>query len=78
MAEWSIATVLKTAEGHTSGGSNPSLSAESCKSPTYSFFAYKKERDENPGFVIAPPALSERSAERIPLFPQKSSPHGCF
>ena len=27
MAEWSIATVLKTAEGHTSGGSNPSLSA---------------------------------------------------
>ena len=29
MAEWSIATVLKTAEGHTSGGSNPSLSAKS-------------------------------------------------
>ena len=27
MAEWSIAAVLKTAEGHTSGGSNPSLSA---------------------------------------------------
>lgn len=27
MAEWSIATVLKTVEGHTSGGSNPSLSA---------------------------------------------------
>ena len=33
MAEWSIAAVLKTVEGHTSGGSNPSLSAtESCKS----------------------------------------------
>ena len=29
MAEWSIAAVLKTVEGHTSGGSNPSLSAES-------------------------------------------------
>ena len=29
MAEWSIATVLKTVEGHTSGGSNPSLSANS-------------------------------------------------
>ncbi len=29
MAEWSIAAVLKTAEGHTSGGSNPSLSAHS-------------------------------------------------
>ncbi len=27
MAEWSIAAVLKTVEGHTSGGSNPSLSA---------------------------------------------------
>ena len=27
MAEWSIATVLKTVEAHTSGGSNPSLSA---------------------------------------------------
>ena len=26
-AEWSIAAVLKTVEGHTSGGSNPSLSA---------------------------------------------------
>ena len=29
MAEWSIAAVLKTVEGHTSGGSNPSLSANS-------------------------------------------------
>ena len=28
MAEWSIAAVLKTVEGHTSGGSNPSFSAE--------------------------------------------------
>jgi hypothetical protein len=28
MAEWSIAAVLKTVEGQTSGGSNPSLSAE--------------------------------------------------
>ena len=27
MAEWSIAAVLKTVEGHTSGGSTPSLSA---------------------------------------------------
>ena len=33
MAEWSIASVLKTDEGHTSGGSNPSLSAhKGCKS----------------------------------------------
>jgi hypothetical protein len=28
MAEWSNAAVLKTVEGHTSGGSNPSFSAE--------------------------------------------------
>mgnify|MGYP001228402491 CR=1 FL=1 len=27
MAEWSIAAVLKTVEGNTSGGSNPSSSA---------------------------------------------------
>ena len=27
MAEWSIAVVLKTVEGHTSGSWNPSLSA---------------------------------------------------
>ena len=31
MAEWSNALVLKTSEGHTSGGSNPSLS------PLYQF-----------------------------------------
>ena len=29
MAEWSIAAVLKTVEVQASGGSNPSLSAES-------------------------------------------------
>ncbi len=31
MAEWSIAAVLKTVEGNTSGGSNPSLSAKNEK-----------------------------------------------
>lgn len=31
LAEWSIAAVLKTVEGHTSGGSNPSLSARTAK-----------------------------------------------
>ena len=35
MAEWSIAAVLKTVEGHTSGGSNPSLSASK---PDYQAF----------------------------------------
>ena len=33
MAEWSIAAVLKTVEGHTSGGSNPSLSAKKPNNP---------------------------------------------
>jgi hypothetical protein len=33
MAEWSIAVVLKTIEGNTSGGSNPSLSAKNDKFP---------------------------------------------
>ena len=41
MAEWSIAAVLKTVEGHTSGGSNPSLSAQkSCKSMIYRIFSF--------------------------------------
>ena len=49
MAEWSIAAVLKTVEGHTSGGSNPSLSATNAenqqvtnkapqKAPEFCFF----------------------------------------
>jgi hypothetical protein len=47
MAEWSNAAVLKTVEGHTSGGSNPSFSAK--KNPLsdywakgfFNFFLYK-------------------------------------
>ena len=35
MAEWSIAAVLKTVEGHTSGGSNPSLSAKINEGPKF-------------------------------------------
>ncbi len=34
MAEWSNAAVLKTVEGHTSGGSNPSFSAKAMNAPT--------------------------------------------
>lgn len=36
LAEWSIAAVLKTVVPRGTGGSNPSLSAESCKSPVLS------------------------------------------
>ena len=39
MAEWSNAAVLKTVEGHTSGGSNPSSSA--------------KTRNESCGFFLS-------------------------
>lgn len=38
MAEWSNAAVLKTVEGHTSGGSNPSFSAKSCSETGTAFF----------------------------------------
>ena len=43
MAEWSIAAVLKTVEGKTSGGSNPSLSAKLIFQ--YGFFI--TNRDDN-------------------------------
>ncbi len=43
VAEWSIAAVLKTVEGHTSGGSNPSLSAKKAKFPQgLSFFRVRE------------------------------------
>ena len=41
MAEWSIATVLKTVEGHTSGGSNPSLSANNIDNQAVVKFTHK-------------------------------------
>ena len=37
MAEWSNAAVLKTVEGHTSGGSNPSFSAEETRNESCGF-----------------------------------------
>ena len=53
MAERSIAAVLKTVEGNTSGGSNPSLSAEYIKCPFKGHFllgergmlAFQREHD---------------------------------
>ena len=50
VAEWSNALVLKTSEGHTSGGSNPSFSAypgyqnvPKCSKPTFwAFFLPKR------------------------------------
>ncbi len=38
LAEWSNAAVLKTVEGHTSGGSNPSFSAKEIRNESFGFF----------------------------------------
>jgi hypothetical protein len=40
VAEWSIAAVLKTVEGHTSGGSNPSFSADKYKKAPLALFSF--------------------------------------
>ncbi len=42
MAEWSNALVLKTSEGHTSGGSNPSFSAEKKPKREFRFFCFEE------------------------------------
>ena len=42
MAEWSNALVLKTSEGHTSGGSNPSFSAKGNAYRRVSIFYFMK------------------------------------
>ena len=42
MAEWSNAAVLKTVEGHTSGGSNPSFSAKENPQQRCGFFYTQK------------------------------------
>ncbi len=40
MAEWSNAAVLKTVEGHTSGGSNPSFSAKETRNISCGFCVF--------------------------------------
>ena len=45
MAEWSIAAVLKTVEGHTSGGSNPPLSAINAGSQRITKFTHEITHD---------------------------------
>ena len=44
MAEWSNAAVLKTVEGHTSGGSNPSFSAKGNSQRKLWVFCFPKRR----------------------------------
>ena len=50
MAEWSNAAVLKTVEGHTSGGSNPSLSAARLPSERSKWRRSKEAVMNNSGF----------------------------
>ncbi len=45
LAEWSIAAVLKTVEGNTSGGSNPSLSAGQNENE-------KRNENESPRLIL--------------------------
>ncbi len=47
MAEWSNAAVLKTVEGHTSGGSNPSSSAD-----IFHFISFKPVNQQFTGFLF--------------------------
>ena len=74
MAEWSNAAVLKTVEGHTSGGSNPSSSAKKSFTKCEAFFiprsqrslllideGDKKEHTEGVFFFAGPPKWDQRS-----------------
>ena len=71
MAEWSNAAVLKTVEGHTSGGSNPSLSAR--VKPNTQCWAFSlrpirtQVRDGEPGdkVIVPPPNNLEEMDARI-------------
>ena len=51
LAEWSNAAVLKTVEGHTSGGSNPSFSAKGKPERKFWFFCFQQRQE---------PALAKR------------------
>ena len=48
MAEWSNAAVLKTVEGHTSGGSNPSFSAKITRNESCGFFVFTRSQKKFP------------------------------
>ncbi len=45
MAEWSNAAVLKTVEGHTSGGSNPSFSAKETRNESCGFCVFSNVKN---------------------------------
>ncbi len=67
MAEWSIAAVLKTVEGHTSGGSNPSLSAKKAASQGLLFLCPGERGMRTPRFVIAKRFRSEAEKEGLAI-----------
>ena len=61
MAEWSNAAVLKTVEGHTSGGSNPSSSADNKKAPKFGAFLLHRIKSIN----LSPPLLKPSRKQDI-------------
>ena len=67
MAEWSIASVLKTDEGNTSGGSNPSLSAETLTHRQRFLFSNRRGS-----------LLTSLAGVRIPLSPPNADEQSAF
>ena len=64
MAEWSIAAVLKTVEGHTSGGSNPSLSA--AKQPDRAAFLVVGTCESTPKVYFDTPSFCGQERDEPP------------
>jgi hypothetical protein len=64
VAEWSIAAVLKTVEGYTSGGSNPSLSAF-LQTTAYQFITkvFDKQKSPQPSRLYFPVSCNSTSYE---------------
>ena len=70
LAEWSNAAVLKTVEGHTSGGSNPSFSAEVHRKML--FYCNEGEMPEwSNGAVSKTVDRASGPRVRIPVSPQQ-------
>ena len=75
MPEWSIGTVSKTVVPLRVPRVRIPVfppTTKGCKSNDAQPFCRKESRDENPGRVRYREALSQRSGERIPVFPQIS------
>ena len=69
MAEWSIAAVLKTVEPRGSGGSNPSLSAESLRQKaTEDRQTVQIERFERFFYVVMADKKDRKKTNKVSLY----------